>query len=114
MEYVKWKPFGAWWIDGAIENINSILGKNNLCINDISMFCFSQITIRNIVTFRKKMGIPEEKSIYIGDTYGYTGATSPFIALYEGIKNGQVKHGDYVVLCTVAAGSAHISLLLKY
>lgn len=112
--YVKWKPFGAWWIDGAIENINSMLHKNNLGIDDVSMFCFSQIAIKNITIFREKMGIPEEKSIYIGDTYGYTGTTSPFIALYEGIKNGQVKRGGYVVLCTVAAGSVHISLLLKY
>ena len=48
------------------------------------------------------------------DTYGYTGTTSPFIAFYEGIRNGQVKRGDYVVFCTVAAGSTHISLLLKY
>lgn len=112
--YVRWKPFNAWWIDGAIENINSMLDKNKLCVSDVSMFCFSQIAIKNIAIFREKMGISEEKSIYIGDTYGYTGTTSPFIALYEAIKKGQVKRGDYVILCTVAAGSVHISLLLKY
>ena len=112
--YVKWKSFGTWWIDGAIENINSILNKSDLSINDISMFCFSQIAYKNIVTLREKMGISEEKSIYIADTYGYTGTTSPFIAFYEGIKNGQVKRGDYVIFCTVAAGSTHITLMLKY
>jgi len=112
--YVMWKSFGRWWIDGAIENINSMLDKSNLSINDISMFCFSQIAYKNIVTLREKMGIAEEKSIYVADTYGYTGTTSPFIAFYEGIRNGQIKRGDYVVFCTVAAGSTYISLLLKY
>jgi len=112
--YVNWKSFGTWWIDGAIENINSMLDKSNLSINDISMFCFSQIAIKNIVTLREKIGIPEEKSIYIGDTYGYTGTTSPFLAFYEGIKNGQIKRGDYIIFCTVAAGSTHIAVLIKY
>ncbi|ADL50657.1 3-oxoacyl-ACP synthase III family protein [Clostridium cellulovorans] len=112
--YVDWKSFGTWWIDGAVENINSMLDKSNLAINDISMFCFSQIAYKNVATLREKLGIGTEKALYVADTYGYTGTTSPFLVFYEGIKNGQVKRGDYVVFCTVAAGSTHISLLLKY
>ncbi|WP_297428081.1 3-oxoacyl-[acyl-carrier-protein] synthase III C-terminal domain-containing protein [Clostridium sp.] len=112
--YVKWQSFGTWWIDGAIENINSMLDKNKLSINDVSMFCFSQIALKNVVTLREKMDISEERSLYVADTYGYTGTTSPFLVLYEGIKRGQVKRGDYVIFCTVAAGSTHITLLLKY
>lgn len=112
--YVKWKSFGTWWIDGAIENINSILDKSKLSIEDISMFCFSQIAYKNIVTLREKTGISEEKSLYVGDTYGYTGTTSPFLVFYEGIKAGHIKRGDYVVFCTVAAGSTHITSLIKY
>lgn len=112
--YVKWKSFGTWWIDGAIENINSILDKSKLSIEDISMFCFSQIAYKNIVTLREKIGISEEKSLYVGDTYGYTGTTSPFLVFYEGIKTGNIKRGDYVVFCTVAAGSTHITSLIKY
>lgn len=112
--YVKWQSFGTWWIDGAIGNINSMLDKNKLSIDDVSQFCFSQIALKNVVTLREKMGISEERSLYVADTYGYTGTTSPFLVLYEGIKKGQVKRGDYVIFCTVAAGSTHITLLLKY
>jgi 3-oxoacyl-[acyl-carrier-protein] synthase-3 len=112
--YVKWKSFGTWWIDGAIENINSILDNSKLSIEDISMFCFSQIAYKNIVTLREKIGISEEKSLYVGDTYGYTGTTSPFLVFYEGIKTGRIKRGNYVVFCTVAAGSTHITSLIKY
>ncbi|MBE6050103.1 MAG: 3-oxoacyl-ACP synthase [Clostridium sp.] len=112
--YVDWKPFGAWWIDGAIKNINLMLSENNLTYDDISMFCFSQIAKKNILHFREQMGIPEEKSLYVADKYGYTGTTSPFLVLYEGIKNGQIKRGDYLIFSTVAAGSTHITVLLKY
>lgn len=112
--FVKWSSSDTSWLDKAVENMNSILDKNNLTINDISMFCFSQLAYKNITYLREKMNIEEEKSIYIGDIYGYTGTTSPFIALYEAISKGQVKRGDYVMFWTVAAGSIHISLLLKY
>lgn len=112
--YVDWKPFGAWWIDGAIKNIKELLSQNNLTTNDISMFCFSQIAKKNILHFREELGLPEEKSLYLADKYGYTGTTSPFLVLYEGIKSGQIKRGDYLIFSTVAAGSTHITLLLKY
>jgi len=112
--YVHWASVDTSWLDEAVENINTMLDKNNLSMDDISMFCFSQMAIKNIDYLREKMNLPEERSIYIGDTYGYTGTTSPFIAFYEAIKNGQVKRGDYVVFWTVAAGYTHVTLLLKY
>ncbi len=112
--YVDWKPFGAWWIEGAVKNINSMLDKNGLTKDDISMFCFSQIAEKNIEILREKLDISQEKSLYVGDKYGYTGTTSPFIVLYEGVKNGQIKRGDYLIFSTVAAGSTHISVLIKY
>lgn len=60
------------------------------------------------------MGISDEKSLYIGNKYGYTGTSSPFIALYEAIEKGKVKRGDYVMIWTFAAGSQGIVILLKY
>ena len=91
-----------------------MLDKNGLTKDDISMFCFSQIAEKNIEILREKLDISQEKSLYVGDKYGYTGTTSPFIVLYEGVKNGQIKRGDYLIFSTVAAGSTHISVLIKY
>lgn len=112
--YTKWNSFGRWWIDEAVNNIDEILAKNYLSRSDISMYCFSQISIKNIKILREKMNISEEKSLYVADFYGYTGTTSPFLAFYEGIKRKLIKRGDYVVFCTVAAGSIHIEVLIKY
>lgn len=112
--FADWEPAPPWWIEGIEEDINNILKENNLKIDDIAMFCFTQIAKKNIIKFREALNIPEEKSIFIADKYGYTGTSSPFIALYEAIKEGKVKRGDYVILATSAAGGIHITELVKF
>lgn len=77
-------------------------------------FCFSQYALCNIKDLRKLMNIDENKSLFIGSEYGYTGTSSPFIALYEAIERKLIKRGDYVMFWTIGAGSQNISLLFKY
>jgi len=110
----SWSVEECPWLETAITSMSNLLKENDLKVSDISMFCLSQYTYKNIEYLREKLDIPEKNSIYIGDTYGYTGTTSPFIALYTAINNGQVRRGDYVMLWTVGAGYVHIALLLKY
>ncbi|MBD7912168.1 3-oxoacyl-[acyl-carrier-protein] synthase III C-terminal domain-containing protein [Clostridium cibarium] len=112
--YAKWDSYQIHWFDSVINNMNSILKENNLSVEDISMFCFSQFSYSNIVKIRETMNIGESRSLYIGDTYGYTGTSSPFIVLYESIKNNKVKPGDYVMFWTIASGTSHMALLFKY
>lgn len=112
--YAQWSVAPPWWIEGIEEDILSTLKENNLTIKDVSMFCFTQIAIKNIEKFREALSISEEKSIFIADKYGYTGTSSPFVALYEAIKQGRVKRGDYVFMATSAAGGMYITELIKY
>lgn len=112
--WAKWVPFKASWLDSAIENINLLLSENNLTISDISHFCLSQFCYSNIEYIREHLNISPDKSIFVGDTYGYTGTSSPFIVFYEALKQGKIKRGDYVILWTVGAGTLHIASLIKY
>lgn len=112
--YAQWQVAPPWWIDRVVENIDKILDEKKISIDDISMFCFTQIALKNIVKFREKLGLSEEKTIFIADSYGYTGTSSPFVALYESIKRGKIKRGDYVIIATAAAGGIHITMLIKY
>lgn len=113
--YLKWLPFdGGYCVYPAVEIMNKMLNKNGLAKDDISMFCFSQFAFSNIKHIRGLMNIDEDKSIYIGDKYGYTSTNSPFIALYEAIIQGKVKRGDYVMFWTIGSGSESIVLLYKY
>lgn len=110
---LHFQPFDCIGLDVQMQGILQILERNGLTTDDISMFCFSQYVYKNIELFRSILQISEEKSLYIGDEYGYTGTSSPFIVLYESLQRGLVKKGDYVVIWTVSAGSERITLLLK-
>lgn len=110
----NWVPFKCYWMQNVVDNMQKLLAENNLCIDDISMFCLSQLSINNVEFFRDKLGVPPEKSLYIGDSYGYTGTSSPIIVFYEALKKGLIKRGDYVILWTVGAGTQNTIVLLQY
>jgi 3-oxoacyl-[acyl-carrier-protein] synthase III len=113
--YLKWLPFdGGACVYPAVEIMNRMLKKKGLTKDDVSMFCFSQFAFVNIKHVRELMNIDESKSIYIGDKYGYTSTNSPFIALYESIKQGKIKRGDYIMFWTIGTGSESIIMLYKY
>jgi len=112
--FANWDSYPNYWFDSAIKNMKSLLKEHNLLVDDIAMFCLSQFAYSNVVNIREAMNIPEGNSLYIGDTYGYTGTTSPFIVLYEAIKNNKIKRGDYIMFWTIAAGTSNMALLLKY
>lgn len=96
------------------RRLNEMLERNNLTVEDVSAFCFSQLLVANVEILRKRLHIPEEKSVYIGDVYGYTGCTSPFICLYETLQRREIKRGDYIAFWTVGAGMQHFFVLIKY
>ncbi|MFJ8246265.1 3-oxoacyl-[acyl-carrier-protein] synthase III C-terminal domain-containing protein [Peribacillus asahii] len=85
-----------------------------LNIDDINSYCFSQFALSNIIKIQNHFTIPEKKVICVGDKYGYTTTSSPFISLYEGIKSGRIKRGDNILFWTIGAGHQMIALLFKY
>lgn len=110
----KWVGSPPWWVDGIIEDIKLILAKNELSIDQIAMICFSQIALKNIMKVREELDLSEEKVIFVADAYGYTGTSSPMLALYESVKRGKVKRGDYIIIATAAFGGEHITELIRY
>lgn len=109
-----WTPFENVSLGTATDSMNELLAENHLTTDDVRMFCLSQYALSNVKTLRKMMGIDESKSLFIGNRYGYTGTTSPFIVLYESIRNGLVKRGDYVMFWTIGVGSQNIAVLYRY
>lgn len=113
--YIFWKKFGTQIvIDTGVAQIKRILDENKLKIEDINAFCFSQFGYRNNKEIERILDIDPNKVIYIGDKYGYTGTSSPFIALYEGIQQGKIKRGDLVIIWTIAMGAEGVCTLLRY
>ena len=110
------------WIDfntdeafaSSVNSINEILSRSNLTKSDIKLYCLSQFAKKNIDLIRIALDEPEEKFPFIGDEFGYTGVTSPFMALTESIEKNKIKRGDYVILWTVGAGVLASCILLRY
>ncbi|MFJ7933245.1 ketoacyl-ACP synthase III [Sporosarcina sp. NPDC096371] len=114
-DYILWKPFdGSVSLPISYELIEKILERNNLEIEDVDSFCFSQFGLTNIKKFEERFNISPEKLVYIGDRYAYTGTSSPFVALHEAIEAGQINRGDLVMFWTVGVGYEVIVMLYKY
>lgn len=96
------------------ESLNDILKKHNYSINDIDWVCGTQLSLSLLTNGIEACGISKEKMIYVGDKYGYTGTSSPLVALHDGIKEKKIKHGDIVMLWSMGIGYSIGVLLLKY
>jgi 3-oxoacyl-[acyl-carrier-protein] synthase-3 len=111
---LDWKPFENVSLESAARNMRELLQENQLTPRDVSMFCLSQYAYSNVVDLRELLDIDESHSLFIGSDYGYTGASSPFIVLYEALKSRKVKRGDYIMFWTIGAGSQNIAVLFRY
>ncbi|RDW16185.1 ketoacyl-ACP synthase III [Oceanobacillus chungangensis] len=114
-DYMLWHPFdGTMSLPYVYEQFEEILNRNNLTIDDIDSFCLSQFALVNIERMQERFDIPNEKIVYVGDRYGYTGTSSPFISLYEGIESGRIKRGDLVLFWTIGGGHEFVTMLFRY
>ncbi|PFF46036.1 MULTISPECIES: ketoacyl-ACP synthase III [Bacillus cereus group] len=112
---INWIPFdGTVCVPPAVSSIKSLLTKHGLEKEDIGSYCFSQFSLKNIEVIQEKLGEDKHKFVYVGDEFGYTGTSSPFIALYKGIQSGKIKRGDHVVFWSVGTGWQIITMLFKY
>lgn len=112
---IEWNPFSSEFITTiAKQSVNKVLEYHNLKMKDINAFCFSQFALSLIKAMANEFNVDEEKFIYSGDKYGYTGTSSPFIAFYEGIKAGKIKKGDNIVFWSVGTNYTTCALLFKY
>ncbi|WP_277950066.1 3-oxoacyl-[acyl-carrier-protein] synthase III C-terminal domain-containing protein, partial [Bacillus thuringiensis] len=105
---------GTVCVPPAVSSIKSLLTKHGLEKEDIGSYCFSQFSLKNIEVIQEKLGEDKQKFVYVGDEFGYTGTSSPFIALYKGIQSGKIKRGDHVVFWSVGTGWQIITMLFKY
>lgn len=105
---------GTETFDSAVDSIYEMLQRNELTKNDIKMYCLSQFAKSNIDHIQKTLEEPEHKFPFIGDVFGYTGLTSPFIAFKHAIDNNKIKRGDYVILWTIGAGIVTSGCLIRY
>jgi len=113
--FIKWLPFdGSSAMPPTYKMIQTLLERNGLTTADVNAYCCSQFSLANILKIQEHLSLQEEQIIYVGDRYGYTGTSSPFIALYEGIAAGRIKRGDRILFWTIGSGFQLVAMLFRY
>lgn len=107
-----WKPAPR-TVKGA-KVIKKLLETNEMNPIDIKYFCLSQfgVTYTNLMT--RILHLPENHIPFLGCRYGYTGNTSPFVSLYEQIKEKSINPGDTILFWTVGVGRQDVAMLVRY
>lgn len=94
--------------------ITQLLERNGLTIDDVDHFIFSQFSLAAITGSSELMGFSMDRTTYVGDIYGYTGCTSPIIALSHALEEGKIKAGSRVVLISIGSGYSISAVLYQY
>jgi len=91
-----------------------LLEKENVSIDDISLMIPHQANIRILKKLTSRLGVSPEKVFINVQKYGNTSAASIPIALDEANREGLLKEGDVVLLCSFGGGFTWGAGLLKW
>ncbi len=100
--------------DEWTRTIQLLLSKNQLKIEDIDHFIFSQFSKTAILGACEKMNLSQDKITFVGDQYGYTGCTSPIIALRHALENKKIGAGSRVIFISVGSGYNISAVLYEF
>jgi 3-oxoacyl-[acyl-carrier-protein] synthase-3 len=96
------------------EVARSILARNGLTLDDVSMVVPHQANLRINEMVARQLGLPPEKVVNNIQLYGNTTAASIPIALHEAAQAGRVKRGDLVLLLAFGAGLTWGATLVRW
>lgn len=96
------------------ENITKLLEEYEYTPEDVQYYFMSQFSKSYIKSTFRKLGTTMDKTTFVAEKYGYTGCTSPIMALDDKLKEYKFDKNDVVVFCSVAAGYSIASLLYKW
>lgn len=98
----------------AKRSIEELLDKNNLSKSDVKKYFLSQFARGNIENICNQLEEDSSKFAYTGDEFGYTGTSSPFIAMTKTIENEEIQRGDVIVFWSVGAGITCCNVIYRY
>lgn len=96
------------------QAVREVLKHENITVHDIHCLIPHQANHRILQAVADRLEIPMEK-IYINvDRYGNMSSASTVVALYEAVKSGTIKKGDYVVLVAFGGGLTWAANLIRW
>jgi 3-oxoacyl-[acyl-carrier-protein] synthase-3 len=112
---IEWLPFNT---DNAFlsakNSIERLLRENGLTKSDVKKYFLSQFAKKNIDVICDQLEEDNSKFKFIGNEFGYTGTSSPFIALSKSIEESDIQQGDVIIFWSVGAGITSCNVLYRY
>jgi len=81
---------------------------------DLDLLLTNQVERPAVLETLRALGLPEDRTHWVADKFGYAGSASVFMALYDALEKGKVKEGDLVAFCTSGAGFVLATALFRW
>jgi 3-oxoacyl-[acyl-carrier-protein] synthase-3 len=110
-----WKPFDFSFLsDRWSELIRKLLSDHNYIPEDTAHYFMSQFSYTDLELTMDRLGVGMDKATYIGNQYGYSGCTSPIMALDDKLSQKPFAKDDLNIFCSVASGYTMTALLYQW
>jgi 3-oxoacyl-[acyl-carrier-protein] synthase-3 len=97
-----------------VDSAAKVLLQSGVPVEDVDLYVPHQANVRIIDHARKKLGIPEERTVVNVDRYGNTSSGSIPLALAEAEADGRLNSGDIVLMTGMGAGLTWGSALIEW
>ncbi|WP_291576274.1 ketoacyl-ACP synthase III [Clostridium sp. UBA4548] len=112
---MQWNPFDFGFLSEKwTELITGLLKENGYSSKDVAHYFMSQFSKADLELTIDMLGSAPEQATFVGNKYGYTGCTSPIMALDDKLKEEKFSKDDITIFCSVAGGYTMAALLYKW
>jgi 3-oxoacyl-[acyl-carrier-protein] synthase III len=97
-----------------VDSAEKVLDECGVPVEEIDVYVPHQANVRIIDHARKKLGIPEERTVVNVDRFGNTSSGSIPLALGDAEADGRLKEGEMVLMTGMGAGLTWGSALIEW
>ena len=97
-----------------VDSAEKVLHECNISVGDVDVYVPHQANVRIIEHARKKLGIPEERTVVNVDRFGNTSSGSIPLALGDAEADGRLAPGEMVLMTGMGAGLTWGSALIEW
>jgi 3-oxoacyl-[acyl-carrier-protein] synthase-3 len=97
-----------------VDSAEKVLNECNVSVGDVDVYVPHQANVRIIEHARKKLGIPEHRTVVNVDRFGNTSSGSIPLALGDAEADGRLAPGEMVLMTGMGAGLTWGSALIEW
>jgi 3-oxoacyl-[acyl-carrier-protein] synthase III len=97
-----------------VDSAQKVLNECDVQVDEVDVYVPHQANVRIIDHARKKLGIPEERTVVNVDRYGNTSSGSIPLALGDAETDGRLAAGEMVLMTGMGAGLTWGSALIEW